>query len=178
MDNNSSSSSILDLLKKDSNDQKSSTEANSDPKKPVYYSPHPGNKFGLLISSVSPSSLTSLITLLLIIMAIPLTVFIAQRQQDIRQRANLDSIYITINPNNTTEGNTFIVSASGPSTCFKDTDILASNPAANLNCSAPQINCFPNNICVSNWTCIAPAAGNYIVKFGECEGKANLNTTK
>lgn len=73
--------------------------------RPFYHVPKPGNKFGMFISSVSPASMVNLLTLILIILAIPVTVFVARQQQEIRQRAAEEftlsiSGYVFIDANN------------------------------------------------------------------------------
>ncbi len=57
-----------------------------------------------VIDKIKSSKKLSLLAIILLIAAIPLTVFIAQQAQDVRQRANTNQAAITVTPNTPTAG--------------------------------------------------------------------------
>lgn len=66
---------------------KSDQPGGNNTNKTSYTSPNSGNKFGVFFSSFANSKVLNFAVLLLIAVGIPLTVYVAQKQQDVRQRA-------------------------------------------------------------------------------------------
>lgn len=95
--NQSSSSDINSSVENDSSDTNlnASQDTAGQPQQ-IYHAPNSGNKFGLFLS-FNPPKLLGAAALLLIIVAIPLTVYISQKQQELRQRASV-AVNLSITP--------------------------------------------------------------------------------
>lgn len=110
------------------------------------------------------SNLLNILVLLVIVAAIPLTVFIAQKQQEVRQRASTTAVSLFVVPNTVITGQSISIVASGPSNCAKGLrDPYSSPPNGFSNCNFSS-SCDASNIsCEGTWECAAGQPGSYMI---------------
>ena len=100
----------------------------------------------------------------MIVAAIPLTVFIAQKQQEMRQRASTIAVSLFVVPATVAAGEAVSIVASAPASCAKGLKDPYSSPVGGFSNCTFSSSCDANNIaCEGTWQCTAGQQGSYMV---------------